>query len=100
MNKIHFLILFQQITAGSFQDHSWGPPESTLGTAGGFALIPHPSGFYYDGQASVDQEITPLSPSLSWAVTIHWRAPKSLQMVTAAMKIKDAYSLEGKLRQT
>ena len=24
-------------------------------------------------------------------------APKSLQMVTAAMKIKDAYSLEGKL---
>ena len=27
---------------------------------------------------------------------IFW-APKSLQMVTAAMKIKDAYSLEGKL---
>ena len=26
-----------------------------------------------------------------------WRAPKSLQMVTAAMKLKDAYSLEGKL---
>ena len=25
------------------------------------------------------------------------RAPKSLQMVTAAMKLKDAYSLEGKL---
>ena len=25
-------------------------------------------------------------------------APKSLQMVTAAMKLKDAYSLEGKLR--
>ena len=24
-------------------------------------------------------------------------APKSLQMVTAAMKLKDAYSLEGKL---
>ena len=24
--------------------------------------------------------------------------PKSLQMVTAAMKLKDAYSLEGKLR--
>ena len=24
-------------------------------------------------------------------------APKSLQMVTAAMKVKDAYSLEGKL---
>ena len=26
-----------------------------------------------------------------------WVAPKSLQMVTAAMKLKDAYSLEGKL---
>ena len=27
---------------------------------------------------------------------IFW-APKSLQMVTAAMKLKDAYSMEGKL---
>ena len=27
---------------------------------------------------------------------VFW-APKSLQMVTAAMKLKDAYSLEGKL---
>ena len=27
-------------------------------------------------------------------------APKSLQMVTAAMKLKDAYSLEGKLWST
>ena len=27
-------------------------------------------------------------------------APKSLQMVTAAMKLKDAYSLEGKLQPT
>ena len=26
-----------------------------------------------------------------------WKAPKSLQMVTAAMNLKDAYSLEGKL---
>ena len=26
-----------------------------------------------------------------------WEAPKSLQMVTAAMKLKDAYSLEEKL---
>ena len=30
---------------------------------------------------------------------IFW-APKSLQMVTAAMKLKDAYSLEGNLRPT
>ena len=28
---------------------------------------------------------------------ILWGSPKSLQMVTAAMKLKDAYSLEGKL---
>ena len=28
---------------------------------------------------------------------IFWGAPISLQMVTAAMKLKDAYSLEGKL---
>ena len=27
-------------------------------------------------------------------------APKSLQMVIAAMKLKDTYSLEGKLRRT
>ena len=26
-----------------------------------------------------------------------WGAPKSLQMVIAAMKLKDAYSLEGRL---
>ena len=26
-----------------------------------------------------------------------WGAPKSLQIVTAAMKLKDAYFLEGKL---
>ena len=30
-------------------------------------------------------------------VDLFWGAPKSLQMVTAAMKLKDAYSLEGKL---
>ena len=29
-----------------------------------------------------------------------WGAPKSLQMVTAAMKLKDSYSLEGKLWPT
>ena len=29
-----------------------------------------------------------------------WGAPKSLQMVTAAMKLKDAYSLEKKLWAT
>ena len=31
------------------------------------------------------------------SVRLFWGAPKSLQMVTAAIKLKDAYSLEGKL---
>ena len=30
-------------------------------------------------------------------VRLYWGAPKPLQMVTAAMKLKDAYSLEEKL---
>ena len=43
-------------------------------------------------------------PITSWQIDrktmtdfIFWRAPKSLQMVTAAMKLKDAFSLEEKL---
>ena len=31
--------------------------------------------------------------------TLFWGAPKSLQMMTAAMKFKDTYSLEEKLLQ-
>ena len=30
-------------------------------------------------------------------LTLFWGAPKSLQMVILAMKLKDTYSLEGKL---
>ena len=30
-------------------------------------------------------------------LTLFWGAPKSLQMVIAVMKLKDTYSLEGKL---
>ena len=43
------------------------------------------------------------SPITSWQIDgetvadFIFGAPKSLQMVTAAMKLKDAYSLEGKL---
>ena len=47
------------------------------------------------------------SPITSWQIggetvvkqwqTLFFWAPKSLQMVIAAMKLKDAYSLEGKL---
>ena len=45
-------------------------------------------------------------PITSWQIygkqwkqcqTLFFGAPKSLQMVIAAMKLKDAYSLEGKL---
>ena len=45
-------------------------------------------------------------PITSWQIegkqwkqcqTLFFGAPKSLQLVTAAMKLKDAYSLEGKL---
>ena len=37
------------------------------------------------------------SPITSWEINGEFWAPKSLQMVTADMKLKDAYSLEGKL---
>ena len=33
-------------------------------------------------------------------LTLFWGTPKSLKMVTAAMKLKDSYSLEGKLWPT
>ena len=33
---------------------------------------------------------------IQWLISF-WGAPKSLQMVTAAIKLKDIYSLEGKL---
>ena len=45
-------------------------------------------------------------PIISWQINgetmetvtdFIWGAPKSLQMVTAAMNLKDAFSLEGKL---
>ena len=50
-------------------------------------------------------KIMAFSPITSWQIdgetveseTLFFWAPKSLQMVTAAMKLKDAYSLEGKL---
>ena len=51
-------------------------------------------------------KITTSGPITSWQIerekwkkcqTLFFWAPKSLQMVTAAMKLKDAYFLEGKL---
>ena len=37
---------------------------------------------------------------INWETITNWRRPKSRQMVIAAMKLKDAYSLEGKLWPT
>ena len=54
-------------------------------------------------------EIMASGPIISWqrdgktvetVADFIFRAPKSLQMVIAAMKLKDAYSLEGKLWPT
>ena len=53
-------------------------------------------------------KIMAYGPIISWeidgeaveTVSLFWGAPKALQMVTAAMKLKDAYSLDGKLWQT
>ena len=52
-------------------------------------------------------KIMAFTPITSWKIDMEkvqsvadfilGRAPKSQQMVTAAMKLKDAYSLEGKL---
>ena len=51
-------------------------------------------------------KIMTLGPITSWQImgkqwkqgqTLFWGAPKSLQMVIAAMKVKDTYSLEGNL---
>ena len=48
-------------------------------------------------------KIMAYGPITSWQIdgetvaTLFLGAPKSLQMVTAAMKLKDAYSVEGEL---
>ena len=53
-----------------------------------------------------ETKIMASGPITSWEIdgeqrkqcqTLFFWAPKSLQMVTAAMKLNDAYSLEGKL---
>ena len=50
-----------------------------------------------------EMKIMASGPSTSWQIdgetmmTLFWGAPKSLQVVIAAMKLKDAYCLDGKL---
>ena len=54
---------------------------------------------------ALEKEMATPSSVLPWRIpgmgkqwlTLFFWAPKSLKMVTAAMKLKDAYSLEGKL---
>ena len=55
---------------------------------------------------NIQKTIMASGPITSWEIdgkqwkqcqTLLWGAPKSLQMVTAAMKLKDAYFLEEKL---
>ena len=54
-------------------------------------------------------KIMAFGPITSWEIDgetveivsdLFWGAPKSLQMVIAAMKLKDTYSLEGQLWAT
>ena len=55
-----------------------------------------------------ETKIMAYGPITSWQIGKKWKqwqilfswAPKSLWMVTASMKLKDACSLEEKLRQT
>ena len=55
-----------------------------------------------------ETKIIASGPITSWEMEKQWKqcqnlflgTPKSLQMVTAAMKLKDTYSLEGKLWPT
>ena len=58
------------------------------------------------GKVHSENEDLASGPITSWEIdgemwkqcqTLFFGAPKSLQMVTAAMKLKDAYSVEGKL---
>ena len=52
--------------------------------------------YYYLGFVLDDEEKLWKWTVVMWQ-TLFWGAPKSLQMVIAAIKLKDAYSLEGKL---
>ena len=54
---------------------------------------------------NIQKMIMAFGPITSWQIDVEWKqwltlffgAPKSLQMVTAVMKLKDTYSLEGML---
>jgi len=56
-----------------------------------FPISSCPQSFPASGSFQMSQFFTSCGQSIGVS------APKSLQMVTAAMKLKDAYSLEGKL---
>ena len=72
----------------------------------GYKINTHKSlAFLYINKEKIEREIKEIIPftiamkriNIRNISTYFWGAPKSLQMVTAAMKLKDAYSLEEKL---
>ena len=66
----------------------------------------HQSLYLLESELNIQKtKIMASGPITSWQIdgeewkqcqTLFWGAPKSLQMVTAAMKLKDTYSLEEK----
>ena len=64
------------------------------------SCLQSPSAVILEHQKINSASVSTVSPSICHEVqwlTLFFGAPKSLQMVIAAMKLKDAYSLEGKL---
>ena len=67
----------------------------------------HQSLYLLESELNIQKtKIMASGPITSWQIdgeewkqcqTLFWGAPKSLQVVTAAMKLKDTYSLEEKL---
>ena len=80
---------------GPFQN----PPPLTLKPTG---FVPPSFHLFFSlpGVSPSALNMPPISPqSKEWLTLFSW-APKSLQMVTSAMKLKDAYCLKGKLWPT
>ena len=75
-----------------------GGNTSNLSQDDSFTLMPKP-----DKETTRKENYSPVFMGNRWGnsgkqcQTLFWWAPKSLKMVVAAMKLKDAYSLEGKL---
>ena len=82
--------------AGDTRTHhcAQGGPSANKGRARCWCVI---TGGWYQGWEALRSQKTLFMASYSY---LFFGVPKSLQMVIAAMKLKDAYSLEGKLWPT